>query len=126
LLRYRRITRATDAAVRRDLAALPAMLDRIDAWIDGGVIGAAEPNAADWQLASSIRLLMTMADLRRPIESRPAGALALRLVPEYPSRLGPGVLPIALTAPYSPRSGCRRPHVPDRKSTAFELGAAPM
>jgi glutathione S-transferase len=79
--------------VRRDLAELPAMLDRVDRWIEEGVIGQEEPNAADFQIAPSVRLLMTMEDLRRAIERRPAGELARRLVPEYPSRVGAGTLP---------------------------------
>jgi len=93
LWRYGQITGATDDAVRCDLAQLPTMLDRIDAWIAAGVIGAEEPNAADFQIAPSVRLLMTMDDLRSTIESRRAGSLALRLVPDYPSRLGAGTLP---------------------------------
>jgi glutathione S-transferase len=95
LWRYRRITGATDDAVRRDLARLPAMLDRIDRWIEDGIIGQEEPNAADFQIAPSIRLLMTMEDLRPAIEPRPAGSLAARLVPDYPSGLSAGVLPTA-------------------------------
>jgi glutathione S-transferase len=93
LWRLRGITGATDATVRRDLAELPAMLDRVDRWIEDGVIGQAEPNAADFQIAPSVRLLMTMEDLRPAIERRPAGELARRLVPEYPSRVGAGTLP---------------------------------
>jgi len=89
---YQRITRAGEESVRRDLAGLPAMLDRIDRWVNEGVLGAEEPNAADFQIAPSVRLLMTMEDLRPSIETRPAGSLARRLVPEYPSRLRAGVL----------------------------------
>ncbi len=36
--------------VRADLAALPAMLQRIDDWIADGVLGGDEPNAADYQI----------------------------------------------------------------------------
>jgi glutathione S-transferase len=93
LWQYRRITGATEDAVRRDLAALPAMLDRVDRLIEDGVIGAEEPNAASFQIAPSVRLLMTMDDLRPVIDSRPAGSLAARLVPTYSSRLAAGVLP---------------------------------
>ena len=39
-------------------------LDRIDGWIADGVIGGPEPNAADYQLAPSLRLLMSFDDLR--------------------------------------------------------------
>jgi glutathione S-transferase len=89
---YQRITGAREESVRRDLADLPAMLDQIDGWIRQGVLGADEPNAADFQIAPSVRLLMTMEDLRPMIETRPAGSLARRLVPEYPSGLQTHVL----------------------------------
>ncbi len=95
LWRYRHITGATNDAVRRDLAQLPAMLDRIDGWIEDGLIGGEEPNAADFQIAPSVRLLMTMEDLLPAIESRLAGSFAVRLVPGYDSRLAAGVLPPA-------------------------------
>jgi glutathione S-transferase len=89
---YARLIGATDDAVRRDLGELPAMLDRVDAWIANGILGGAEPNAADFQIAPSLSLLMTVDELRPAIESRPAGRLALRLVPEYPG-CSAGVLP---------------------------------
>jgi glutathione S-transferase len=89
---YAHLIGATDEAVRRDLGELPDMLDRIDAWMAAGVIGAAEPHAADFQIAPSLSLLMTVVELRHAIESRPAGRLARSLVPQYPGRSG-GVLP---------------------------------
>jgi glutathione S-transferase len=84
-----RFTRATDDAVRADLAALPGALDRIDDWIAEGVLGSESPNAADFQLATCMRLLMTLDDLREAIAARPAGDLATRVVPEYPGRMAP-------------------------------------
>ena len=54
-----RINEATDEHVRADLAALPGMLQRIDDWIAEGVLGGEQPNAADFQIATSLRLLMT-------------------------------------------------------------------
>jgi glutathione S-transferase len=89
---YARLIGASDQAVRRDLGELPEILDRVDAWIADGILGGAEPNAADYQIAPSLRLLMTVAELRAVIETRPAGRLALRLVPEYPGRSA-GILP---------------------------------
>jgi glutathione S-transferase len=79
---------ATDDAVRVDLEALPDMLDRVDAFVGDGTIGAEEPNAADYQIASSLRMLMACEDLRPAIEGRPAGELALRVVPRYAGRVG--------------------------------------
>ena len=83
---------STDANVRADLTTLRPDLDRIDAWIADGVIGGPEPNAADFELAPSIRLLMSFDDLRPFIESRPCGELAKRIVPDFPGRT-PAVVP---------------------------------
>ena len=80
---------ATDENVRADLASLRGDLDRIDEWIVDGVIGAGEPNAADYQIAPSIRLAMTFDDLRPYIEQRPAGQLAMRVVPDFAGRTPP-------------------------------------
>jgi glutathione S-transferase len=83
----RRLNRATDEAAARDLAALPGMLDRVDDLIERGVIGGAERNAADYQIATSISLLLTMDDLRPMIEGRPAGRLAREIVTRQPGHL---------------------------------------
>ena len=83
----RHLNRATDEAAERDLGALPGMLDRIDELIERGVIGGAERNAADYQIATSISLLLTMDDLRPMIEGRPAGKLAREVVTHQPGHL---------------------------------------
>jgi glutathione S-transferase len=85
---------ATDESVQADLRALPETLSRIDADIEGGVIGGATPNAADFQIAPSVRLLMCCDQLRPHIAERPCGRLATRLLPDFPGRIGP-VLPAA-------------------------------
>jgi glutathione S-transferase len=89
---------ATDENVRSSLAAMPAMLQRIDDWIDDGTIGGEEPNIADFQIAPSLRLAMTLDDLRPAIEGRPAGELAKRVVPGYPGKTPP-ILPPAWLQP---------------------------
>ena len=58
------LNHATDEAIERDLKALPGLLDHVDELIVVGVIGGDEPNAADFQIATSVRLLMTFDDLR--------------------------------------------------------------
>jgi glutathione S-transferase len=85
----RRLNRATDEAAERDLAALPGMLDRVDELIERGVIGGAERNAADYQIATSISLLLTMDDLQPMIEGRPAERLARDIVKHQPGHLPP-------------------------------------
>jgi glutathione S-transferase len=84
-----RFNDASDEKVRSDLASLAGDLDRIDQWIVDGVMGGGEPNAADFQIAPSVRLAMSFDDLRPYIEQRPAGQLALRVVPDFPGRTPP-------------------------------------
>jgi len=80
----RRAHNATDENVRRDLDALPGLIDRVDELIESGVIGGSERNAADFQIATSVSLLLTMDDIRPMIEGRPAERLARELVPHQP------------------------------------------
>ena len=88
------LNRTGDDVVRSDLKALPAQLDQIDAWIADGTIGDPDrPNAADLQLASTIRLMLTLADVRPLIEDRPCGDLARALFPEVDGELPAGALP---------------------------------
>ena len=93
-----RINDVTDSAVAADLAAFPGWLERIDGWIAAGVLGGDQPNAADFQIAAGLRLAMTLEDLRPAIASRPAGELALRLVPEFPGHVPP-IMPAAWLEP---------------------------
>lgn len=89
---------AQDESVRADLAALPGALARIDGWIAAGVLGGVEPSAADYQIATSLRLVMALDDLRDAIAAQPAGEMALRVVPDFPGRVPP-VFPAAWLEP---------------------------
>ena len=102
-----RFNEADDENVRRGLAALPAMLDKVDAWIAAGVLDGEQLNAADFQIAPSLGLAMTLDDLRPAIESRPAGALAKRVVPELPRQdpADPAARLAAAAARRRPRRG---------------------
>lgn len=93
-----RFNEAGDENVKRDLAALPGLLDRVDEFIAKGTIGGEQLNAADFQIATSIGLALTLDDLKPAIEGRPAGALAKRVVPNYPGQMPP-VLPAEWLAP---------------------------
>jgi glutathione S-transferase len=96
-----RFNKADDEHVRRSLSEMPAMLQKVDDLIAAGTIGGAELNAADFQIAPTLRLAMTLDDLRPAIEGRPAGELALRVAPEYPGHT-PRVLPPAWLQALSP------------------------
>lgn len=93
--------RATDRAGEEDVAALPARLEQIDAWIAQGLLDGAEPNAADFQIAPNVAFLRCFEDLVPLLEGRPAAALAERLVRSLPVRIGP-VLPAPWLAPPPP------------------------
>lgn len=78
------INRATGRAVRADLEALPGMLDHVDALLGAGVLGGSPPNAADFQIATSLRLLLNLDDTAPAIAGRPCEAWARALVPAFP------------------------------------------
>ncbi len=78
-----RLVFAVDRAADRELLAeLPAMLDRIDAWIADGVLGGAHLNAADFMVGPSLALMLYRPDVLPLFEGRPALQLADRLLPE--------------------------------------------
>ncbi len=87
---------ASDEHVRRDLAGLPGLLDEVDSLLERGVIGGQELGAADFQIGSSIRMLLAMEDVGQVVAGRPAQAFALRVVPDYPD------VPAALPAQWLP------------------------
>jgi glutathione S-transferase len=80
--------RASDDAVREDVALLPERLDQIDAWIGEGLINGPELNAADFQIAVNVAALLTSEDFAPLIEARPAAALARRVVGDYGGHVG--------------------------------------
>ena len=73
---------STDENVRADLEALGGLLDRVDEMIAAGTLNGEQLTAADFQIAPSLKLAMTMQDLRPLIESRPAGELVRRVDPQ--------------------------------------------
>ena len=87
---------ASDPAVRSDLINLDFHLDRADRFIAQGVVGTSEtPNAADLQIGSGVRLMMTIEDLLPRIEGRACAREAMRRFPDYPGRVPAGALPRA-------------------------------
>jgi glutathione S-transferase len=83
---------SNEVTVRADLAALPRQLERIDGWMSEGLLGGEHPNAADLQIGSAIRLLMSVAQLRPSIERHPAAKLA-RYFPPIAGEIPAGTLP---------------------------------
>jgi glutathione S-transferase len=99
-----RFNGASDPAVRADLINLDFHLDRADRWIETGAAGVSDavPNAADLQIGSGVRLLLTLEDLKPRIAGRPCEALAMRWFPHYPGRVPAGTLPAAWLAARAP------------------------
>ncbi len=127
-----RFNEATDENVRADLAALGGLLDRVDEMIAAGTLNGEQLNAADFQIAPSLKLAMTMQDLRPAIESRPAGGLVERVGPQIAGDCPP-ILPAAwlepfkapratpprrLAAPASPRPGAGKLAVSSQRTAA--------
>ena len=94
------INKATEDNVRRDLAALPGLIEHVDGLIAEGTLGGPERNVADYQIATSVSLLLTMDDLRPYIDGHPAGKHARGVVERQPGRLPP-----ALPADWLPPRG---------------------
>ena len=44
---------------------MPGQIDHVDELIAAGVIGTEQPNAADFQIATSLRVLLNFPQLRR-------------------------------------------------------------
>jgi glutathione S-transferase len=84
----------TAARLAEDLAGVAAKLDHVDALIGDGVMGdTAAPNAADLQIGATLRVLLTVGDLREEFAGRPGEALARALFPEYPGLVPAGAFP---------------------------------
>jgi glutathione S-transferase len=82
-----------DGRIQEAIAQVPEVLNRVDELIARGVIGAGKPNAADFQIATSVRSLLNVQDLGPATEERPASELAMALIPEFGTDLPAGLLP---------------------------------
>jgi glutathione S-transferase len=79
--------------IENAVGAVPEVLDHVDELISKGVIGGDSPNAADFQIATSVRALLTVRDLDSITQGRPAADHAMRLIPEFGNDFPAGLLP---------------------------------
>jgi glutathione S-transferase len=86
LRRLAQISHADEATVRETLRRLPELLDHVDALLAEGTIGGAQPNAADFQILSGVRVLLEFEDLAHLVEGRPCADSARSL---FPTWIGP-------------------------------------
>jgi glutathione S-transferase len=82
---------ATTERVRQDLAELSGKLDRVDELVADGTLSLAQPNAATFQIGTSIRALCIFAQMEPLLAGRPGADIARSVLPEYPQ--SPAELP---------------------------------
>jgi glutathione S-transferase len=82
-----------DERVRRNVLMIPALLDHVEGLISAGTIAGKEPNAADCQIAPTVRVLLSFEDLEPVIGKRKAARWAKRLLPDYPTGVPAGMVP---------------------------------
>ncbi len=82
-----------------DMEQMPGHLNKVDELVAEGTIGGEAPNAADLQIASSLRMMLTIGDVAALMCERPAQELALRIFPEYPGHIPGGAFPASWNPP---------------------------
>jgi len=75
------------------IARVPGILAEIESRAEDGLVDGPEPNAADLQIGSTVRVLMTVGDLGPLLGGTAAERIARRYFPEYPGSIPPGAFP---------------------------------
>lgn len=81
---YAWVVHAGKERVRRDVAALPSLLDRVDELVADRVIGPGLNNAATFQVMCTVRSLLGFSDFEEEVGARQFAPLARELFPEFP------------------------------------------
>lgn len=90
---YARMEGATDDRIRQDLIEFDAALNQIEELLERGVLGGPQRNAADFQIAPSIRVSLAAPVMAERIGDRPAAQWAREVLPDYPGEPIPLILP---------------------------------
>ena len=85
--------RISAARLAEDLAGLPQKIDHVDELAAEGTIGGERPTAADLQIGATLRVLLTVGDVRPLLEGRPAEEIARRWFPDYAGDVPAGAFP---------------------------------
>jgi glutathione S-transferase len=83
----------TASRLHDDLAGLPAKIAHIEQLTADGTLDGERPNAADLQIAATIRVLLPLGDLGPLLEGSAAERIALRFFPSYPGSVPSGAYP---------------------------------
>ena len=76
-----------------DLARMDETIERIETFAEEGILDGEEPTAADFQIASSARVLLTVGDLLPTLEGTAAERIARRYFPDYEGEIPAGAFP---------------------------------
>ncbi|MBK8293363.1 MAG: glutathione S-transferase family protein [Solirubrobacterales bacterium] len=85
--------RLKPSQLMEDLARIDETIDRIESYARDGILGGDEPTAADFQIASSARVLMTIGDLLPALDGSAAERIAMRYFPDYDGKIPAGAFP---------------------------------
>jgi glutathione S-transferase len=85
------------ARLQEDLAGLPEKLAHVETLAADGVIGGEQPNAADLQIGATLRVLLTLGDLRPLLTGSAGERIALECFPEYRGEVPAGAFPAGWT-----------------------------
>lgn len=81
------------ARLQEDLAGLPAKLAHVEELAAAGVIGGEQPNAADLQIGATLRVLLTLGDLRPLLSAGVGERIAVHNFPQYAGDVPAGAFP---------------------------------
>ncbi|HEV3045817.1 MAG TPA: glutathione S-transferase [Solirubrobacteraceae bacterium] len=85
--------RISAARLHEDLAALPGLLAHVERLAADGVIWGEQPNAADLQIGATLRVLLTLEDLRPLLAGGAGEGIARACFPDYPGVVPAGAFP---------------------------------
>ena len=86
---YAKVVHADADRVRKDVAQLPRVLDRVDELFAGKVLTRDQPNAATLQVMCTVRALLGFSDFEEQVGARSFAPLARELFPHYPPQVVP-------------------------------------
>ena len=76
-----------------DLELLPSLVAQIEEFAAEGLIDGEEPTAADLQIASTVRVMLTVGDLHPAFEGTAGERIARRYFPDYAGLVPAGAFP---------------------------------
>ena len=85
--------RITAVKLAEDLAGFSSQIRQIEEYAGQGLIGSEEPTAADLQIASTVRVLLTIGDLHPMFDGTAAERIAIKHFPDYDGLVPEGAYP---------------------------------